>query len=182
MDHRAIDKRPHELPDRLLKSGFEPCSGEASRLLPAGANSVSPAPCEEGVFYRFASACQAVVGDALHPVHVSADRPSLPAEMAANRALSEPCKTSGAHSTERAVIVNRNVSKVNRKTPCRTITSATSTACNVCPSPAADAYFTAFPGGVQAPTEKNVVQLHDRGHGPVGEHVASCAFRSPAGP
>ncbi|AXY43261.1 hypothetical protein [Halomonas sp. JS92-SW72] len=29
---------------------------------------LSPAPCEEGVFYRFASACQAAVGGAQHPV------------------------------------------------------------------------------------------------------------------
>ncbi|AXY43527.1 hypothetical protein D1793_15700 [Halomonas sp. JS92-SW72] len=34
-------------------------------------NSLSPAPCEEGVFYRFASACQAAVGGAWHPVRLS---------------------------------------------------------------------------------------------------------------
>ncbi|MGM0913977.1 MAG: hypothetical protein ACQEXC_10645, partial [Pseudomonadota bacterium] len=63
---------------------------------------VSPAPCEEGVFYRFASACQAVAGDALHPAR---------APLTAHLILPRWLRIRGAYSTEHAVIVNRNVSK-----------------------------------------------------------------------
>ncbi|WP_205741953.1 hypothetical protein, partial [Halomonas marinisediminis] len=44
-----------------------------------------------------------------------------------------------------------------RKTHCRTVTSATFTACNVCPSPAADAYFTALPADLQALPVKSLI-------------------------
>ncbi|MEQ6890207.1 hypothetical protein ABE957_16160, partial [Halomonas sp. CS7] len=45
-------------------------------------------------------------------------------------------------------------SKRLRKTQVETSTSATITACNVCPLPAADAYFTDFPGAVQGLSEE----------------------------
>ncbi|MDX1464851.1 MAG: hypothetical protein R3215_04020, partial [Halomonas sp.] len=50
--------------------------------------------------------------------------------------------------------VKREFSKRLRKTQMETSTSATITACNVCPSPAADAYFTDFPGAVQGLNEE----------------------------
>jgi len=110
-------------------------------LLSVRVNSLSPAPCEEGVFYRFAWRCQAVPGSVWRSVlAVAADRPTS----------SRWLRNRGAHSSESAVIVNRNVFEALPKTPSRTTTSTTFHRLKPCGSPAADAYFTVFPGALQA--------------------------------
>ena len=71
---------------------------------------------------------------------VAADRPTS----------SRWLRNRGAHSSESAVIVNRNVFEALPKTPSRTTTSTTFHRLKPCGSPAADAYFTVFPGALQA--------------------------------
>ncbi|WP_217641102.1 hypothetical protein, partial [Halomonas saccharevitans] len=105
---------------------------------------VLPAPCEEGVFYMTGVSCQPV----------EAFRRSE----AGDRNLISPerseCRSSGVHSTECGEFVKREFSKRLRKTQMETSTSTTITACNVCPLPAADAYFTDFPGTAQGLDEE----------------------------
>ena len=99
--HRHIDKRPHELPDRLLKSG--------SRL----GIRVEHLACCRGVS-RGSRLASALRGRRILPIRVSvssggwrrlAPRPDL------RRLPASPCRgdreSSGAHSTESAVTVKR---------------------------------------------------------------------------
>ncbi|WP_139195549.1 hypothetical protein [Halomonas daqiaonensis] len=103
--HQHPDKRPHELPDRLLKSGSDLSKNKRSVSLAGVPLGGSSAPCEEGVFYVIGWRCQ-------------------------------PCEAFRK--------------KPKQKQPLPPII----TACNVCPSPAADAYFTDSPGTAQGLREE----------------------------